>query len=181
MLMNKEINHTVGSAELLHSAINHSSPTLTTQLQCHILSELDSLSTYILVQASFFCLSKYWKTAHCCTDGYIQHGYTPPLKVLSLLGWFIQKLSKDSNALQSQQELANSSESDSKSTKQHSLPAQPSCEGVNLLLILLRLSTTRWLVRTSAITMKNVVIRKISVALLLMIIAVFIHDTQNRL
>lgn len=126
-----------------------------------------------------FCLSRYWKRARCCTDGYIRHGYAPPLKVLSLHGWFIQKLPKDSNVCQSQQELANSSESDSKSTKQHSLPAQPSCEGENLLLILLRLPTTCWLVRTRAVTMKNVVTCKILFALFLMIIAVFIHTTYK--
>lgn len=79
--------------------------------------------------------------------------------------------------LQSQQELANSSESDS--TKQHSLPAQPSSEGVNVLLILLRLSTTCWLVRTNAVRTKNAVFYKILVALLLMIIAVFIHMTHK--
>lgn len=110
----KEINHRIGSAEQLLSAINHN--TDNSVVMPHPVGA--GLPLYVWFSSGLlFHVSKYWKTAHCGTDGYIQHGYTPPLKVLSLHGWFIQKLSKDSNAFQSQ-ELANSSESDSKSTKQ---------------------------------------------------------------
>lgn len=36
-----------------------------------------------------FCLTE---PAHCCTDGYIQHGYPPPPKTPPFRGRFIQKL-----------------------------------------------------------------------------------------
>ena len=166
----------VGCAACLRSAANRSGPAAMPRPLGAGLPPWARLSPVLLLY-----LSEYWTTARSCTDGRVQRGRTAPLQALSSPGRFIRKLSTDSNTLQSQQELANSSESDSKSSKQHGLPAQPSCEGVNLLLILLRLSATCRLVRSSAVTTKNVAISKILLALLLTITAVSIHDTQNKL